>query len=112
MADAASPFVIVLTTFPADGDAEIVARKLVEERLAACVNILPVMESIYRWEGNIDQSRERQVVIKTAHDCVDELKRRLEELHPFDVPELLIVSVSGGAERYLAWIRENVGARI
>jgi periplasmic divalent cation tolerance protein len=112
MVDAASPFVIVLTTFPADGDAEMVARKLVEERLVACVNILPVMNSVYRWEGKIDQSRERQVVMKTAQDQVDELKRRLEELHPFEVPELLVVPVSDGGDRYLAWIRESVGPQI
>jgi periplasmic divalent cation tolerance protein len=112
MVNAASPFVIVLTTFPADGDAEMVARKLVEERLAACVNILPVMESVYRWEGSIDQSREHQLVMKTAHDRVDELKRRLEELHPFDVPEFLVLPVIGGTDRYLAWIRESVGSPI
>lgn len=112
MVDAASPFVIVLTTFPADGDAEMVARTLVEERLVACVNILPVMDSVYRWEGNIDQSRERQVVMKTAQDRVDELTRRLEELHPFEVPELLVVPVSGGGDRYLAWIRESVGPHV
>ena len=108
MVDAAS-FVIVLTTFPADGDAEKVARTLVEERLVACVNILPVMESVYRWEGKIEQSRERQVVMKTAQDRVDELTRRLEELHPFEVPELLVLAVSGGGDRYLAWIRDSVG---
>ena len=112
MVDAASPLVLVLTTFPADGDAEVVARKLVEERLVACVNIFPVMDSLYRWKGKIDQSRERQVVMKTAQDRVDELTRRLEELHPFEVPELLVVPVSGGGDRYLAWIRECVGSEI
>ena len=108
--NAASPFVIVLTTFPADGDAARLAHTLVEERLVACINILPVMESVYRWEGRIDQSRERQIVMKTVRERVEELKRRLEELHPFDVPELLVVPVSGGGDRYLAWVRESVGA--
>jgi len=107
--NAASPFVIVLTTFPADGDAARLAHTLVEERLVACINILPVMESVYRWEGRIDQSRERQIVMKTVRERVEELKRRLEELHPFDVPELLVVPVSGGGDRYLAWVRESVG---
>ena len=107
--NAASPFVIVLTTFPADGDAALLARTLVEERLVACINILPVMESVYRWEGRIDQSRERQIVMKTVRERVEELKRRLEELHPFDVPEFLVVPVSGGGDRYLAWVRESVG---
>jgi len=112
MVSDAPPFVIVLTTFPADGGAEMVARKLVEVRLVACVNILPVMDSIYRWEGRIDQAREQQVVMKTAHDRVDELKRRLEELHPFDVPELLVLPVTGGGDRYLAWILESVRSEI
>ena len=109
--NAASPFVIVLTTFPADGDAALLARTLVEERLVACINILPVMESVYRWEGRIDQSSERQIVMKTVRERVEELKRRLEELHPFDVPELLVVPVSGGGDRYLAWVRESVAAQ-
>ena len=108
MVNAASPFVIVLTTFPADGDAQMVARTLVEERLVACVNILPLMDSVYRWEGNIDESRERQIVMKTTHGRVDELTRRLEELHPYDVPELLVIPVNGGGDRYLAWIGESV----
>ena len=112
MVNAASPFVIVLTTFPADGDAEMVARTLVEERLVACVNILPVMDSVYRWQGNIDQSRERQMVMKTTGDRVGDLTRRLEELHPYEVPELLVVPVSGGGERYLGWIGDSVGPQI
>ena len=111
MVNTASPFVIVLTTFPADGDVEMVARTLVEERLVACVNILPVMDSVYLWQGTLDQSRERQMVLKTIHGRVDELMRRLEELHPYEVPELLVLPVSGGGERYLAWIGENVGPK-
>jgi periplasmic divalent cation tolerance protein len=109
MVNAASPFVIVLTTFPAAGDAQMIARTLVEERLVACVNILPIMDSVYRWQGTIDESRERQIVMKTTHNRVDELTRRLEELHPYDVPELLVIPVNGGGDRYLAWIGESVG---
>ena len=92
-------FVIVLTTLPADGDAEAFARTLVDERLAACVNILPPMQSIYRWEGAIEQAEERQLIMKTAADRVEELKKRLVTLHPYDVPELLVIPVGDGGER-------------
>lgn len=100
--------VIVLTTFPADGDAEALARTIVDERLAACVNLLPPMQSVYRWEGKVEQAAERQLVIKTMADRVEQLKARLTELHPYDVPEFLVIKVSDGSESYLRWVEESV----
>jgi periplasmic divalent cation tolerance protein len=102
-------FAIVLTTLPADGDVESLARALVDERLAACVNILPAMQSIYRWEGKVEQASERQLIIKTAAAQVEDLKARIAALHPYDVPEMLVLPVSGGSEGYLQWIRDSVG---
>jgi periplasmic divalent cation tolerance protein len=102
-------FAIVLTTLPADGDVESFARVLVDERLAACVNILPAMQSIYRWEGKVEQASERQLIIKTAAAQVEDLKARIAALHPYDVPEMLVLPVSGGSEGYLQWIRDSVG---
>ena len=99
-----SSFVIALTTFPADGDAETFARTLVDERIAACVNILPPMQSIYRWEGKVEQAGERQLIIKTASASIERLKARLTALHPYDVPEILVLPVSDGGEAYLRWL--------
>jgi periplasmic divalent cation tolerance protein len=100
--------VIVLSTFPADQDAAALARTLVEERLAACVNVLPPMQSTYRWEGKVEQAAERQLVIKSTLARVKALKARLVELHPYDVPEVLILPVAGGSRDYLEWVAASV----
>jgi periplasmic divalent cation tolerance protein len=102
--------VLVLTTWPADQDASPFARQLVDERLAACVNLLPTMTSTYRWQGVIQEEPERQVVIKTTAARVDALIARLKTLHPYEVPECLIVPVQGGGADYLAWVAESVAA--
>jgi periplasmic divalent cation tolerance protein len=98
--------VIVLTTWPAGEDAGPAAATLVDERLAACVNLLPEMESTYRWKHAVEQERERQMIIKTTRPRVDELLARLKQLHQYDVPEALVVPVVGGSDAYLAWIGE------
>lgn len=98
---------LVLTTLPADADAAALATTLVDERLAACVAIHPVMESVYRWEGRIAREPERQLVIKTSAARRDDLLARLASLHPYDVPELLVIAVDGGGEAYLRWIGEE-----
>jgi periplasmic divalent cation tolerance protein len=100
--------VLVLTTVPDGLDAEALARTLVEERLAACVNILPAMASVYRWDGRVEQAVERQLVIKTSLERVATLRPRLLDLHPYDVPEFLVVGVAGGSEAYLSWLRSAV----
>jgi periplasmic divalent cation tolerance protein len=96
--------VLVLTTFPADGDAEKFARSLVEERLAACVNILPPMRSIYSWKGEIETANERQLLIKTTTPRVPELEARVKTLHPYEVPEFLVVAVLDGSTDYFSWV--------
>ena len=102
-----SSFVIVLTTFPVDQDPAVLARTLVEERLAACVNVLPAMQSTYRWQGKVEQASEHQLIVKTTAGRVATLKQRLQDLHPYDVPELLVLTVSDGAESYLRWLSDN-----
>ena len=99
--------VLVLTTFPADGDAETLAATLVKERLAACVNILPPMRSIYRWQGKVEKADERQLVIKTSPDRLRDLEKRLKELHPYDVPEFLAVTIDKTARDYLSWLVDS-----
>jgi len=98
---------LVLTTFPADQDPAALARTLVEERLAACVSVLAPMQSIYRWEGKVAQATEHQLIIKTTAARVETLKQRLHDLHPYDVPELLVLTISDGAESYLRWLSDN-----
>jgi periplasmic divalent cation tolerance protein len=100
-------YVIALTTLPADADAAEFGRTLVDERLAACVNLLPVMESIYRWEGKIEFEAERQLVIKTSRDRVSELWDRVRELHPYEVPEFVVIPIVDGNEAYLRWIGDS-----
>jgi periplasmic divalent cation tolerance protein len=102
-----SSFVIVLTTFPADRDPLPLAARLVEEQLVACVNVLPAMTSVYRWEGKIEQATEHQLVMKTTQRQVEALKARLKTLHPYDVPELLVLTVADGDQSYLQWVQDN-----
>jgi periplasmic divalent cation tolerance protein len=99
--------VIVLTTLGADADASSFARTLVEERLAACVNVLAPMTSTYRWKENIEQDREQQLVIKTTSARVPALEARLRALHPYELPEFLVLPVSAGSDAYLRWVGEN-----
>ncbi len=107
-ASAATAVVIVLTTLPADADPTTLARQLIEERLAACVNALPVMMSIYRWEGAIQEDRERQLVIKTSAARLDALRERLHALHPYQVPELIVLHAAGASDRYARWLGDSV----
>ena len=99
--------VLILTTLPADADAAAFASALVEARLAACVNLLPAMESIYRWEGAVERETERQIVLKTSKDRTDALWERVRELHPYDVPEFIVLPIVDGNDAYLRWIGES-----
>lgn len=103
----ATDYVIVMTTLPADADAGTFAQALVEARLAACVNLLPVMESVYRWEGKIDQERERQLVIKTSRLNLPALWDRVRDLHPYEVPEFIVLPIIDGNDAYLRWVGES-----
>jgi periplasmic divalent cation tolerance protein len=105
---ASNKFVLVLTTFPADGDAESLGTTLVSEGLAACVNILPPMTSIYQWKGAVEKADERQLLIKTTDAQVAALESRLRSLHPYEIPEFLVIRIAGGSPEYLAWLAESV----
>lgn len=102
------PIVVALTTWPADRDPTPLMQALVEERLAACVNALGEIRSCYRWQGKVETETERQLVIKTTRGRLNRLASRLSELHPYEVPELIVLPVAGGSNRYLAWVRESV----
>ena len=100
--------VLVLTTVAATTDAAALARTLVDERLAACVNVLPEMQSFYRWKGAVEADAERQLVIKTTAERIVDLEQRIRALHPYELPEFLVITASGGTEGYLGWLRESV----
>lgn len=106
----APEYVLVLTTLPADGDVTSFATALVEERLAACVSASAEVKSIYRWEGRIEEEHERQITIKTTRDILDRLWLRVRELHPYEVPEFLVLPVIDGSDVYLKWIRASTTA--
>ena len=99
--------VVVMTTLPADADVSAFAHALVDARLAACVNALPPMRSIYRWEGRIEQDDERLLLVKTSRDRVASLWERVRELHPYDVPEFVVLPIVDGSESYLRWLTES-----
>ena len=98
--------VTALTTVGNEDDARRVARTLVEERLAACVNRLPV-QSTYRWEGKVEDDAEYLLVIKTAGDLLERLERRVGELSSYDVPEFVVLAVSATSDSYLKWLLES-----
>jgi|SRR5438093_10861339 len=101
--------VIILTTLGASADAAAFARVLVNDRLAACVNVLPPMTSVYRWKGAIEEDREQQLVIKTTSDRVAAIDARFRELHPYELPEFVILDADASAA-YLAWMRDSLTA--
>jgi len=104
----ANSVVIVLTTWPADRDPAVLARQLVGERLAACVSAQAPMTSIYRWEGAVQEESERQLVIKTSAARLEALQTRLHELHPYQVPEFIVVPAAGASPKYAQWLDDSV----
>lgn len=101
--------VVVLIACPDEPTATSIARTLVEERLAACANVSGEVRSIYRWRGEIEEARERLLVLKARADRLDALAARIVELHPYEVPELLALPVARGLGRYLDWLRTEGG---
>ncbi|BCS94261.1 Divalent-cation tolerance protein CutA [Metallosphaera sp. J1] len=101
-------YVLVISTLPGMEEGKRIARTLVEEKLAACVNLVPGLVSIYRWEGKVTEDSEVLALIKTNSDRLDELIKRLKELHPYKVPEILALDIKNGFKLYLEWIDESV----
>jgi periplasmic divalent cation tolerance protein len=95
---------LILTTCPNVRSARRIARVLVEERLAACVNILPIAQSIYRWRGQVETAREFLLIIKSRGRDFPVIEKRLRRLHPYELPEIIAVPVADGYARYLSWI--------
>ncbi|HEX8112024.1 MAG TPA: divalent-cation tolerance protein CutA [Kofleriaceae bacterium] len=106
MTDAAA--LVVFSTFPDADTAARIARALVEEQLAACVNVVPAVRSIYRWEGNVCDEAETLAVIKTTAERYAALAARITELHPYQVPEVIALPLADGHPPYLAWLADQV----
>jgi periplasmic divalent cation tolerance protein len=106
--DAASKLVVALTTCPDAQTAKALAEAIVQERLATCVNRISGVASTYFWDGRLQDESEILLIIKTSEARVDELKARLKSLHPYELPELVMLPVAGGNEAYLEWVRQGV----
>jgi periplasmic divalent cation tolerance protein len=102
--------IIVLSTCPDEATAERIANALVGEQLAACVNRIAGVLSIYRWKGEVHRDTEQLLIIKTTRDRFDALRERIVALHPYELPEVIAVDVAAGFDRYLAWIERETHA--
>lgn len=106
-----SGYFLVLTTCPDADTARSLAVTLVDEQLAACVNIVPGLRSVYRWKGNTEESGEILLLIKTTQACYPALERRVRSAHPYELPEMIAIELAAGAADYLAWIDESCRRR-
>lgn len=95
---------LVLTNTPDEACAHSIARALVEQKLAACVNVFPGVRSVYRWQGNIEQASEVTLLIKSTQDRYAELEAAIKAAHPYDVPEIIAMPVVAGLPGYLGWV--------
>ena len=100
--------VVVLSTFPSAEKAAEIARVLVDERLCACVNLVPAVRSIYRWQGAVHDDAEVLAIVKTTAERVQALRDRLIALHPYELPEVLVLPATEGHAPYLAWVTGEV----
>lgn len=101
-------YLIVLCTCPNNSSANQIAQHLVQEKLAACVNILPGLTSVYSWQGKVESSTEVQLIIKTEAKKFDALSEQINQLHPYDVPEIIALNIQQGDSNYLNWISESL----
>jgi periplasmic divalent cation tolerance protein len=99
---------IVLTTAGSEEEARKIARHLVENRLAACVNIVPQVESIYRWQGKVDSAREWLLLVKTNQERFPAVRDAIRELHSYALPECVVLNIEDGSSDYLRWLADSV----
>ncbi len=103
--------IVVLSTCAGEKEAEAIARLLVEERLAACVNVIPRMRSFYRWNGAVESAEECLLVIKSARDLFERLRAVLEQANSYEVPEAIAIPIVEGAGNYMNWLESNLRGR-
>lgn len=100
--------VLILTTVPEGDLGDTIARRLVEQRVAACVNVCAPMSSLYRWRGVVEREAERQLVIKTTREHVPAVQACIAELHSYELPEFMVLAVADGSPVYLDWVEGEV----
>ena len=100
---------LVLSTFPGAEIARRISNQLVSERFAACANILPAVESIFRWNDKVESSNETLVFFKVSQNGQSAFQEKLRSLHPYDVPEIIFLQVVGGLPEYMQWVQKNCG---
>ena len=100
--------IMAVTTTADEQSAVALARELVERRIVACVNILPRVRSVYRWKGNIEEEVECVLLMKTGAERYEALEAALDELHAYEVPELIVLPIEGGSDAYLGWIGTSI----
>ena len=103
-----SDAIVVFITTPTRDEGRAIADKLVEKQLAACVQILPEMESVYRWQGKVERQPEHLLVAKTAADRFEELEREVRAMHSYDTPEIVSFPLTESSADYLRWLQESV----
>ncbi len=99
--------IVVYITAPNEDDAAVIARVLVEQKLAACVNIVRNMRSIYSWKGKIEDDTEVLMIVKTQKKHFDAISEKVKELHSYDIPEIIALPILKGAKNYLEWIKDS-----
>ncbi len=99
--------IVVFVTAGSEEEAEKIARNLVTEKLAACVNIVSPIRSLYRWEGKVADDKEWLLLIKTRQSLLPQIEKRLKEWHSYEVPEVVALPILGGSQAYLSWIKES-----
>ena len=100
--------ILVLTTASSKDEAHKIGRELVERMLAACVNIVPQVGSIYRWEGEVEEAEEWLLIVKTTRAAFERVREAINQLHSYDLPECICVSIEDGSVEYLSWIGQSV----
>jgi periplasmic divalent cation tolerance protein len=103
---------IVFTTAGSEEEAQKIAHHLVESRMAACINIVPQIASVYRWQGKVEETREWLLLIKTTADGSEKIREAIAELHSYELPECVCLTVEDGSANYLQWIADSVGEKI
>jgi periplasmic divalent cation tolerance protein len=100
--------ILVLTTTGSEAEARTIAHALVEQKLAACVNIIPRIQSVFHWQGEIEESEEYLLLVKTTAEHFTKVRDAIKELHSYDLPECIALPVSDGSEPYLKWIESSL----
>ena len=100
--------IIILTTVSSKKEAELIGSKLIDKELAACVNIIPNIKSIYRWEGKINKDSEYLLIIKTVKRAEDDVFENIRKLHSYNTPEMISIPITGGEKSYLNWLSKSV----